>query len=91
VLAESAPALEPQHRRCVRTARPAHAPPITWQERHVSLWQAQAQDLRAERDALRQEVQVVHDDAARREKKLKSEVRLRPLQPGGGGVSCGFV
>jgi len=43
-------------------------------DKQLQLAQAQVGDLRGERDSMRQEMQVLQEDAARREKKLKSEV-----------------
>jgi len=43
-------------------------------DKQLQLAQAQVADLRGERDSMRQEMQVVQEDAARKEKKLKSEL-----------------
>jgi hypothetical protein len=43
-------------------------------DKQLQLAQAQVADLRGERDSMRKETQVLQEDAARRERKLKAEV-----------------
>ena len=43
-------------------------------DKQLQLAQAQVADLRGERDSMRKEMQVLQEDAARRERKLKAEV-----------------
>eukprot|EP00960_Hanusia_phi_P076990 768635-Hanusia_phi.AAC.11 len=43
-------------------------------ERNVALWQQQVQDIRAERDTVKKELQAVQEENSRKEKKLRSEI-----------------